>query len=144
MKGMCTYCGENPVLAKGLCKNCYQRNRRNGTPELHKRGPKFGQRDHQASERKIKVWEEQGRSYTKAAKILGCSRQAVHDAVKRYYKPTNAERIRRMSDEELAQVVRNPCDIVDHYPAGWCKERNCGYKCALEWLKQEATDADPV
>lgn len=57
---------------------------------------------------------------------------------------TNADRIRSMPDEELAQVVRNPCDIVDHYPAGWCKERNCGYKCALEWLKQEATDADPV
>lgn len=53
---------------------------------------------------------------------------------------TNADRIRAMTDEELAQVVRNPCDIVDHYPAGWCKERNCGYKCALEWLKQEATD----
>lgn len=54
-------------------------------------------------------------------------------------KESNADRIRSMTDEELAQVVRNPCDIVDHYPAGWCKERNCGYKCALEWLKQEYT-----
>ena len=57
---------------------------------------------------------------------------------------TNAERIRSMTDEELAQVLRNPCDIADHCPTEWCKERNCGYQCALDWLKQEATDADPV
>lgn len=138
MKGMCTYCGENPVLAKGLCKNCYQRNRRNGTPELHKRGPKFGQRDHQASERKIEVWKEQGRSYTKAAKILGCSRQAVHDAVKRYYKPTNAERIRRMSDEELAVFLGNTQAFccIDHDPS---EEFIAEFKT---WLKEESGDSD--
>lgn len=139
MKGMCTYCGENPVWAKGLCRNCYQRNRRNGTPEMQKRGRKFGWQDHQASERKIKVWEEQGRSYTKAAKILGCSKQAVHDAVKRYYKPTNADRIRKMTDEELANMWFSYVDC------GECPmHRECNMlpqdclRLALEWLKQEA------
>lgn len=53
-------------------------------------------------------------------------------------KQTNADRIRAMTDEELAQVLRNPCDIADHGPTGWCKERNCGYQCALEWLQQES------
>lgn len=51
----------------------------------------------------------------------------------------NGDSIRSMPDEELAQVLRNPCDIADHVPTGWCKERNCGYQCALEWLKEEAT-----
>lgn len=55
---------------------------------------------------------------------------------------TNADRIRAMTDEELAHVLRNPCDIADHGPTGWCKERNCGYQCALEWLKQEVADKD--
>lgn len=68
-----------------------------------------------------------------------CDLSEIREWLDRKNKPqTNADRIRSMTDEELAQVVRNPCDIVDHYPAGWCKERNCGYKCALEWLKQEA------
>lgn len=52
-------------------------------------------------------------------------------------KSTNADRIRKMTDEELAQVLRNPCDITGHIPTEWCKGRNCGYKCALDWLKQE-------
>ena len=63
--------------------------------------------------------------------------------VKHFFYPsepiTNADRIRSMTDEELAHVLRNPCDIADHGPTGWCKERNCGYQCALEWLKQEYT-----
>ena len=67
------------------------------------------------------------------------SRKGVYYASKEE-RMTWGDKIRSMTDEELAQVVRYPCDIVDHYPAGWCKERNCGYRCALEWLKQEAVD----
>ena len=63
-------------------------------------------------------------------------------------KQTNADRIRSMSDEELATVIAWP------YWAStpWCSEhRTCPYisedptpcdKCVLDWLKQEATD-DP-
>ena len=52
---------------------------------------------------------------------------------------TNADRIRSMTDEELAQVLRNPCDIGEHIPAEWCRSRGCGYQCSLDWLRQEAT-----
>lgn len=61
---------------------------------------------------------------------------------------TNADRIRAMSDEELAVQIAWP------YLASppWCSEHTtCPYisedptpcdKCALDWLKQEATDAE--
>ena len=45
---------------------------------------------------------------------------------------TNADRIRAMSDEELADVVAFP------HTGNWdlCKE-NC-FECCIEWLKQPA------
>lgn len=52
---------------------------------------------------------------------------------------TNADRIRSMTDEELAEVIKNPCDIGLHMPNEWCKKRDCGYQCSLDWLKQEAS-----
>lgn len=55
---------------------------------------------------------------------------------------TNADRIRAMTDEELAKVLRRPCDIVDHIPTEWCNGRNCGYRCALDWLKEEVADKE--
>lgn len=60
--------------------------------------------------------------------------------------PTNADRIRAMTDEELATVIAWP------YLASppWCANHTtCPYisedptpcdKCALEWLKQEANE----
>ena len=36
-KEICTYCGKSPVYAKGLCKNCYSRYMRRGTPEYSNR-----------------------------------------------------------------------------------------------------------
>ena len=44
---------------------------------------------------------------------------------------TNADRIRAMSDEELAEFISN-CGCPDH--ARSCK--NSCEKCTLEWLKQ--------
>lgn len=58
----------------------------------------------------------------------------------RMYKPpviTNADRIRAMTDEELANVLKNPCGHGNYMPTEWCKARNCGYRCTLDWLKQE-------
>lgn len=57
-------------------------------------------------------------------------------------KQTNADRIRMMTNEELAKVLRHPCDIVDHVPTEWCNGRNCGYRCALDWLKEEVADKE--
>ena len=49
---------------------------------------------------------------------------------------TNADRIRAMSDEELAKTISG--DQI--YP--WCTEEPCKYDsctdCVLAWLKQEA------
>lgn len=45
--------------------------------------------------------------------------------------------IRAMTDEELAEVIRNPCDMGIYMPNEWCNGRNCGFQCALDWLKQE-------
>lgn len=49
---------------------------------------------------------------------------------------TNADRIRNMTDEELAKTISG--DQI--YP--WCTEEPCKYDsctdCVLAWLKQEA------
>lgn len=56
----------------------------------------------------------------------------------RTVEPTNADRIRSMTDEQLAEMVKNPCDIGYYMPKEWCAGRNCGYQCSLDWLKKEA------
>lgn len=49
---------------------------------------------------------------------------------------TNADRIRNMTDEEMAKTISG--DAI--YP--WCTEEPCKYEsctdCVLAWLKQEA------
>ena len=52
-------------------------------------------------------------------------------------KPTNADRIRTMSDEELAECIENP-NGKPWYRCDECKWESCK-ECCLEWLKQEAT-----
>ena len=51
---------------------------------------------------------------------------------------TNADRIRQMSDEELAMLLHPTCP-----PRGECPLigviKDC-YKCWLDWLKQVATE----
>ena len=48
---------------------------------------------------------------------------------------TNADRIRKMSDEELAMIFQPTCPPRDECPTvGGIKD--C-YKCWLNWLKQE-------
>ena len=58
-----------------------------------------------------------------------------YDKCKRY-KPnytTNADRIRAMSDEELADVIANGVSCVLSAPH--CMDDDCTY-CILKWLKQ--------
>lgn len=49
---------------------------------------------------------------------------------------TNADRIRGMSDEELAEFMDNGCDVIA--PSENCTKAfyECK-KCWLDWLKQE-------
>ena len=73
---------------------------------------------------------------------------AVYDDPSKYAKQTNANRIRAMSDEELAKFLQEdvfyepwcPDDVVCILGEG-CQltDKDCG-KCALKWLKQEAKD----
>lgn len=51
---------------------------------------------------------------------------------------TNADRIRAMSDEELADVVANGVGCVRKAPH--CMSDDCT-PCILEWLKQPAEEA---
>ena len=51
------------------------------------------------------------------------------------YPQTNADRIRAMSDEELADVVANGVGCVLKAPH--CMEDDCT-PCILKWLKQPA------
>ena len=58
---------------------------------------------------------------------------------------TNADKIRNMSEEELAKLMNSSmdyfnCDMcefrVDH---GWCEGESC-LKYILKWLKEEANE----
>ena len=71
--------------------------------------------------------------------LVGKERDVNYKCLAGYVPITNADRIRAMSDEELAEnviVVRATTD----YCQGVCKKgMNC-YKCRLEWLKKEVDD----
>lgn len=53
---------------------------------------------------------------------------------------TNADRIRAMSDEELAEFIGNfPMETICPNNCHEDPERDCAV-CVLDWLKQEVTD----
>ena len=58
--------------------------------------------------------------------------------------PTNADRIRAMSDEELAASVYIPCPYDDggygECKYGWHKREQSCEECKLEWLQQPAKE----
>ena len=51
-----------------------------------------------------------------------------------FIQKTNADRIRAMSDEELAEFI-SACGCPDH--RNYCEEVSCTV-CAFKWLKQPA------
>ena len=78
-----------------------------------------------------KDYKECRRKYDLRRKRTKCSK------AKDIYVPTNADRIRAMSDEELAQFIPNwsytdACKCGEHYVD--CN--NECEKCVAEWLKQ--------
>ncbi len=50
---------------------------------------------------------------------------------------TNADRIRSMNDEELAEFMWAGCDNITQEA---CKRHAGCVDCWLDWLKEEATD----
>ena len=59
-----------------------------------------------------------------------------YEAKKCPYKRTNSDRIRSMSDEELASFIDEPT-LCKGQGLGECMSKDCN-KCILEWLKQPA------
>lgn len=47
---------------------------------------------------------------------------------------TNADKIREMSDEELAVAIMCPFDLDESS----CVKRECCFDCCLEWLRESA------
>ena len=55
-----------------------------------------------------------------------------------FVQKTNADRIRAMSDEELAEVIACPKGLLDRMDC-FDDNRDCKH-CTLEWLKQSAEE----
>ena len=56
---------------------------------------------------------------------------------------TNADRIRSMSDEELADILFDSC--IDHIEVSSCErmfEKDSCKECVLKWLQSEALEAE--
>lgn len=53
---------------------------------------------------------------------------------------TNADRIRAMSDEEMAKFIghNSLCDQIQNDNGAWCKKQSVCEGCLVEWLKQPA------
>ena len=62
-------------------------------------------------------------------------------AVGEYRTATNADRIRAMTDEELAELLRDyQCNTCDF--SGFCDETDKCKEEILEWLQAESGDSD--
>lgn len=55
---------------------------------------------------------------------------------------TNAGRVRAMSDEELAEMLRDAGDCPSDYFSEKCESFGNCFECWLYWLKQPAKDGD--
>lgn len=67
--------------------------------------------------------------------VINCS-----DYLKRQM--TNADRIRAMTDEELAEVFcySGLCSFIQAKDAPFCEERGACDNCLVEWLQQPAEE----
>lgn len=76
----------------------------------------------------------------------------VHNAEEHFQPKTNADRIRNMTDEELAEWLHNICQFEnsDHFPMisiynldTKCEEEiGDNYKDLIEWLQAEVKESD--
>ena len=139
----CTNCGRTDhYYAKGLCRTCYGRMRRNGTFEKqYQRG--IGSRPYMWSDNTKKILElyHGGMRQVDIVKKVGLTKQAVSLAIKKYTKPTNADKIKQAGNEsEMASAFMDFLCIASCI-GGYCNtpDKAC-HQCVLDWLKQEATD----
>ena len=114
----CAYCGKPNVYARGYCHTCYARLLRNGTVEKlkHRKQIELGE-----NSKKILEMYRKGTKQARIADELGVSRQLVSMVIKMNYKPTNADVMRKMNTEAMADWLfasywqhdfRKPEDIM--------------------------------
>lgn len=133
----CKNCGFPIVYAKGYCRNCYTRDLNNGSPD-------YKRRKGEPSEKQSAILEfyNKVKNVAEVAKEFNCSRQYIYEVLHQYKKPTNADRIRSMTDEELANELGFVAQDAFCYGRGWRDKMILypfgSYEDALEWLKQEA------
>lgn len=79
----------------------------------------------------------------KGSTLFCDSGETITNETKKENKQTNADRIRSMSDEELAVMLKCPAE----YDLNFNKNCNCSgemnrncRKCALKWLQSEVED----
>lgn len=72
--------------------------------------------------------------------VMVCD-ECVYDLSRkdRFRPLTNADRIRNMTDEELAKLMSGGDHICDRIPECVCKETKC-FDCCLAWLRTPAND----
>ena len=57
-------------------------------------------------------------------------------------KQTNADRIRAMSDEELAEFMSKSSGCGPEWDKEYCNSKQrCGENCWLDWMREEVDDA---
>lgn len=55
-------------------------------------------------------------------------------------KMANADKIRAMTDEELAEFMERAGGCGAVFDKQYCNNRKCSETCWLDWLKQESTN----
>lgn len=75
--------------------------------------------------------------FARDAFICTCKKEECDMCNKKYFEPkTNAGLIRSMTDEELAELLRDyQCNTCDF--SGFCEETDKCKEEILKWLKQE-------
>jgi len=93
-------------------------------------------------EPRIDRWEENGRKmvrYVHRSKCPKCGAD-MEDYGKKQHAPTNADRIRAMSDEEMAEFFKIGCPPGYDLCGACVPAGDICNGCWLDWLKQEAAD----
>ena len=93
--------------------------------------------------------DEDGDAFFWCEKISDCPYEDMERDCRHFIRKTNADRLRSMTDEELAFILASPS--VEIPP--WCVPHlECPHmdkdpvpcdECALDWLRQEARDDQP-
>lgn len=75
--------------------------------------------------------------FARDAFICTCKKEECDMCNKKYFEPfTNADRIRTMTDEELAELLRDyQCNTCDF--SGFCEETDKCEEEIFDWLKEE-------